>query len=69
MRILTAIALFDEVDLDLYRSNDISEWLARLGQADGYRLMYNRMIPIQEPIIRQTRQCKMDTSLHATHSQ
>ena len=46
MRILTAIALFDEVDLDLYRSNEISEWLARPGQADGYRLMYDCMISV-----------------------
>lgn len=39
MRILTAIALFDEAGLDSYRSNENSEWLARPGQADGYRLM------------------------------
>lgn len=39
MRILTAIALFDEVGLDTYKSNANSEWLARPGQADGYRLM------------------------------
>lgn len=41
MRILIAIALFDEVDLDLYRSNQIPEWLAIPRQADGYHLMYD----------------------------
>ena len=40
MRVLTAIALFDEVGPSMYKSNEISEWLARPGQADGYRLMY-----------------------------
>lgn len=51
MRILTAIGLFDEAGLDLYRSNEISEWLARPGQADGYRLMYDSMISNQKVLI------------------
>ena len=50
MTILTAVAL-DEVDLDLYRSDKISEWLARLGQADGYRSMYDCMDSIYEPLV------------------
>ena len=40
MRILTAIALFDEVGPSLYKSNEISEWLAGPGRANGYRLVY-----------------------------
>ena len=46
MKILTAIALFDEVDLDVYKSNENSEWLVRPGQADGYRLMYECRSPV-----------------------
>lgn len=48
MRILTATALFDEVGPSLYKSNEISEWLARPGQADGYRLMYEIRFPFEE---------------------
>lgn len=50
MRILTAIALFDEVGPSLYKSNEISEWLARPGQADGYRLMYEIRFPFKGPL-------------------
>ena len=50
MRVLTAIALFDEVGPSLYKSNEISDWLARPGQADGYRLMYEMKLPLEEPI-------------------
>lgn len=45
MRTLTAIALFDEVGPCLYKSNEISEWLAAPGQADGYRMMYETELP------------------------
>ena len=41
MRILTAINVFDEVGPSRYKSNTISEWLSKPGQADGYRLMYD----------------------------
>ena len=50
MRILTAIALFDEAGPSLYKSNEISEWLARPGQADGYRLMYGTEFKVQRSL-------------------
>lgn len=40
MRILTAINVFDEVGLSRFKSNAISEWLGKPGQADGFHLMY-----------------------------
>lgn len=40
MRILTAVDVFDEVGPSLYKTNAISEWLAKPGQADGFRLVY-----------------------------
>ena len=40
MRVLTAVNVFDEVGPSIYKSNAISEWLDKPGQADGFRLMY-----------------------------
>ena len=40
MRTLTAVNIFDEVGPSLYKSNAISEWLAKPGQADGFRILY-----------------------------
>lgn len=51
MRILTAIALFDEDGASVYKSNDVSEWLASPGQADGYRLMYGVPSPRKGSLI------------------
>lgn len=45
MRILTAIGVFDEVGPSLYKSNAISEWLGKPGQADGYRILYENKNP------------------------
>lgn len=46
MRILTAVNVFDEVGPSLYKSNAISEWLGKPGQADGFRLMYEIKPPL-----------------------
>ncbi|MCJ1416203.1 hypothetical protein MMC32_002538 [Xylographa parallela] len=51
MRILTAINVFDEVGPSRYKSNTISEWLAKPGQADGYRLIVRWALPIASNVI------------------
>ncbi len=52
MRILTAVNVFDEVGPSLYKSNAISEWLGKPGQADGFRLMYEIKTPAcKDPFI------------------
>ena len=45
MRILTALGIFDEVGESLYQGNTISEWLGQPGQANGFRVMYERKRP------------------------
>lgn len=40
MRTLAAVNIFDEVGPSLYKSNAISQWLAKPGQADGFRILY-----------------------------
>ena len=45
MRILTALGIFDEVGPSLYQGNTISEWLGQPGQANGFRVMYERKKP------------------------
>ena len=45
MSILTAIAPIDGAGPSLYKINEISQWLARPGQADGHRLMYETVFP------------------------
>lgn len=44
MRALTAVGVFDEVGPSLYKSNAISQWLSRPGQADGFQLMYKASV-------------------------
>lgn len=51
MRILTAVNVFDEVGPSLYKSNAISEWLGEPGQADGFRLMYDIIPPLEGPFV------------------
>lgn len=50
MRALTAVNVFDEVGPSLYKSNSISEWLSKPGQADGFRLVYEIKTPLERYI-------------------